>query len=83
MKKGDLARCSQGYLGLITSDEQKEVFYPDGSKGMAWIGIHVSKDRLGEPWSSRKPIKVHNLGDILSLAGIQDSCDFYSFCPQF
>ena len=55
--KGSLAVCSLGCLGLITEDEKKEVTYPDGTKGMAYVGIHLTDKiaPIGSPWSSRNP----------------------------
>jgi hypothetical protein len=34
--------------------------------GVAWLGVHLSKDKLGQPWSSRNPkiIGVPHFGDV-------------------
>jgi len=66
--KGLLAYCSKGSLGLITEDFPKQVEYPDGRKGFAFVGVHLT-DRIapiGSPWSSRTPQVV---GQIVSDAG--------------
>ena len=57
IRKGCIARCSLGLLGLVTSNKPELVTYPDGNKGMAWTGIHITNvvGLLGEPWSSRDP----------------------------
>jgi len=56
-KKGALAYCSLNCLGLITEDEPQEVTYPDGNKGIAYVGIHLTGQiaEIGSPWSSRTP----------------------------
>ena len=58
--RGKLALCSQGSLGLITENEPREVTYPDGSKGIAFVGIHMTDKiaPIGSPWSSRNPAIV-------------------------
>jgi hypothetical protein len=50
-----IAICSLGFLGLITSETKVEVSYFDGSRGLAWTGIHLGAENFGEPWSSREP----------------------------
>jgi hypothetical protein len=56
-RRGALAFCSRGALGIITSDGPMPVKYPDGSTGIAWVGNHLTNEagRLGAPWSSRRP----------------------------
>jgi len=61
-KKGAIAKCGWGTIGVIASDGLVEVTYPDGKKGMAWTGFHlqehVIKDHMihiGDPWSSKNP----------------------------
>jgi hypothetical protein len=51
---GDIALCSRGQLGIISSAVPRELIYSDGNKGIAWIGykLRVRKD---SPWSSREP----------------------------
>jgi len=51
LKRGDICTCSRGEIGILTQDEQKEVTYPDGTRAMAYVGIHLD----GSPWSSRHP----------------------------
>ena len=56
-KKGAIAVCSLGTLGVITKDGLQEVEYPDGNKGEVYVGVHLT-DKLtlpGERWSSRNP----------------------------
>lgn len=81
-KIGDIAICSVGCLGLITSDKPVEVTYNDGNKGFAYTGIqlccHTFKGKgkdankkfsvyPGDPWSSRKPKVV---GSILEFTDV-------------
>lgn len=56
-RKGAIAICSLGSIGLITSDEPQEVTYADGNKAVAWTGIHLTDKiaPIGSPWSSREP----------------------------
>ena len=65
-RRGAIAMCSRGYIGLITSAEPQEITYPDGNKGKAWLGIQLTNkppisanwDKphgVGTPWSSRTP----------------------------
>jgi hypothetical protein len=65
IKKGTIAICGIGCLGLITEDEPREIFYPDGNKSTAWVGIHLTDKacEIGEPWSSRNPIVVGHTDD--------------------
>jgi hypothetical protein len=59
-KKGSLALCSLNSLGLITSDAPQEIVYPDGKKGTAWVGIHLTDAvaPIGSAWCSRSPFVV-------------------------
>jgi hypothetical protein len=65
IRKGSLAICSMGTLGLITEEGTKLVFYPDKSDGYAYVGIHLT-DKIapvGSPWSSRNPRIVGHVED--------------------
>ena len=65
-KRGDIAYCGKGFLGLITSDTKKEVTYFDGSKAMAWTGIHLTNNpSIGSPWSAKNPEIVSNIEDVI------------------
>lgn len=66
--KNKLALCSRGQLGLITENEKQAVTMVDHSVHMAYVGIHLTDGpghRIGQPWSSRKPIVV---GELVSMA---------------
>ena len=59
-RKGVLAVCSQGHVGVITEDKPVPVTYDDGTEGVAWVGLHVLPLELfGTPWSSRSPRTYH------------------------
>lgn len=78
-RKGMLAVCSRGELGLILSEAPMYVFYkrcayhtddaptednphcPDCQSGLAWTGVHMVGEKMGQPWSSRNPIPVATL----------------------
>jgi len=61
IQKGDMAMCSQKQVGLVLSDKPEKVTYNDGTTGIAWTGIHLSKEKFGEPWSSRNPVFVASM----------------------
>jgi len=70
-KKGAIAICSRGCLGLITKDKPKKITYKDGNHGVAYIGIHIEegeKTTIGSPWSSRSPRVICHVED-LHLSG--------------
>jgi len=56
-RKGAIAICGLGTVGFITEDQPRDVIYPDGNKGRAWVGVHLSEKiaPLGSPWSSKRP----------------------------
>ncbi len=67
--KGCVGLCSKGSLGLITSDTRQEVTYGDGTKGMAFVGIHLTDKfrKVGDPWSSRDPRIVRTPAELSEL----------------
>jgi len=57
-KKGAIAKCKWGTIGVIASDGPVEVTYSNGDRGLAWIGFHLQEHdmiKIGDPWSSRHP----------------------------
>jgi hypothetical protein len=67
-RKGSLAVCGMGCLGLITEDAPQEVTYPAGNKGIAYVGIHLTAKMcsIGEPWSARHPFVVGHVDDLMT-----------------
>lgn len=65
-RKGSLAICSSGTLGVITEDKPKEVTYSDNNKGFAYVGIHLTDEicEIGDIWSSRNPKVIGHVDDI-------------------
>lgn len=63
-RKGAIAVCGAGHLGVITSDSKETVRYPDGETSTAWPGIHLAKDKLGSRWSSREPRIIGHVDDL-------------------
>ena len=51
-RKGAIAFCRRGYLGLIISDEPREVTYPDGNTGLSCLGIQLTNK---PPFSENYP----------------------------
>jgi hypothetical protein len=68
VRKGTLAICGIGCLGLITDDNPQEITYPDGNKSFAWVGIHLTDKvcSIGGKWLSRNPIVVGHIDDYLA-----------------
>ena len=66
IRKGTLAICGIGCLGLITEDEPQTICYDDGTKSMAWVGIHLTDKvcKIGDRWSSRIPIIVGHTDEL-------------------
>ena len=65
-KRGDIAICGIGTLGLITENGLKPLIYSNGNRGMAYLGVHLT-DRVapvGSQWSSRTPIIVGHVDNI-------------------
>lgn len=64
-RKGSIAFCGIGSLGLTTHDEPKEIEYPDGNKTISYIGIHLTDmfSNIGDKWSSRNPRVVGHVDD--------------------
>jgi len=65
-RKGDICICGIGSIGLITKDGVQEVEYPDGNKGQAYVGIHLTDkvSKVGNPWSSRSPRILCNVKNL-------------------
>ncbi len=62
-KRGALAICEAGTLGLITSNQVESITYLSVPVN-AWLGIHLTDtpvidgepwSKIGDPWSSRNP----------------------------
>lgn len=43
-KRGSIAVCSSGFVGLITNDNRQEITYKDGSTSFAYVGIQLFND---------------------------------------
>jgi hypothetical protein len=44
-KRGSIAVCSSGFVGLIIHDDKREITYDDGNKGFAYVGVQLFKDK--------------------------------------
>lgn len=80
-KKGAIALCSLGSLGIILSEKPVPVEYEDGTKSEAWTGIYLLDHNVkwqfgpkkgqeelikaGSPWSSKRPRVICYAEDIL------------------
>jgi hypothetical protein len=65
-RKGCIAICGIGCLGLITSEAPQKVGYLDGNTGIAWIGIHITDkvSPIGSMWTSRNPRIICHVEDL-------------------
>ena len=61
--KGDIAICHQGHIGLILEGP----FNVSDASGeyQIWRGIHLSDDKLGKNWLSKKPKVIGSMCNIL------------------
>lgn len=81
-RRGAIAYCSLGRLGLILCDEPQEITYHDGNKGVAWVGIQLTEgdvngvggdvgkvfhQKIGDPWSTRHPNVVGYIEDKVNI----------------
>lgn len=62
---GAIAYCSQGHLGLIMKVKGSPV------SGMMYYGIHLSKDKFGQPWESKHPQVVGNIHAVLPTLSLE------------
>lgn len=56
--RAHLAICSQGYVGLITSDAPVATPYSGDYQDVAWTGIHMTTKggkQIGDRWQSKNP----------------------------
>ena len=68
LQRGSIALCSRNQLGLVLSEGPVAVTYPCGTKAEAWTSIHLDPARLGEPWSSRDPLEVTRVENLVVMA---------------
>lgn len=81
-KRGAIAKCSLGRIGLITSESPVPVTYNDGNKGTSWVGIQLTdgevegvggdtgkiiKQKIGDVWMSREPKVICYIDDIIEF----------------
>ena len=66
-RRGSIAKCGKGTIGMITCDAPQEVTYADGNKGMAWVGVHLTEKigPIGSPWSSRNPEVIGHIEEFV------------------
>lgn len=68
-RRGALAYCSEGHLGLIIDDSPQPVLYANGETALAWHGVHLGGKFLGQLWSSRNPTVVGHIDDLQAMLG--------------
>jgi len=74
IKKGCIARCKAGMLGLVTSDEP-------GKDG--WVGIQLSPDKAGRKWTSTDPtIIARSIEDLLSATDTSVLMSLYDYLDE-
>ena len=60
-KRGDIALCSRGAKGLITSEEPELKRFQNGVEQLVWMGIYIEdfeEKRIGDPWYSQNPLVI-------------------------
>lgn len=58
LKRGDIALCSKGSKGIITSDEPELMRFQNGIERFVWKGIYAEDfgdHRIGDEWYSQDP----------------------------
>jgi hypothetical protein len=62
-KRGDLALCGRGSLGVILDRTKRKVMYGNGTESLAWMGFHLTNaiNGVGSIWSSRNPCIIGNV----------------------
>jgi hypothetical protein len=68
IKKGCVAKCSLGMLGLITSEEKVMTRYGK----LAWLGVQLSPDKAGNEWCSQNPTFVSESVENLTNQNISE-----------
>ena len=72
-RKGDIAVCSHGYIGLILKDASIPNTSPNGVvEAELWTGIHLTTKggkQIGAAWQSRRPTVLCSISDVLAAAG--------------
>lgn len=73
-RRGDIAVCAHGYIGLITCETPDIVVHPGGGVGVElWKGIHLTTKGgriIGALWQSRCPKVIGNVDDLASITSI-------------
>ncbi len=57
-KRADIALCSKGHKGLITSTEPELVRFQNGIERFVWKGIYIEDigdHKIGDEWYSQDP----------------------------
>lgn len=82
-RKGAIAYCSVGRLGLILNDSPEEFEFFNGDKAVVWKGIQLTKglggknkdypQEVGDFWCSTKPKVIGYIEDVISF--IEEYCN--------
>lgn len=57
-RRGDIALCSKGSKGIITSEETELMRFQNGIERFVWVGIYAEdfgKNKIGDKWYSQDP----------------------------
>lgn len=63
---GTIAKCRQGYLGIIS-----RVFTNSATGEKLYKGFHMQPDKLGEPWESKAPTYVTHVNALMKLDSLK------------
>lgn len=73
-KRGAIARCGMGRLGIILSFRPQRIQYSGGEWADVWTGVHIETETQKPVlWSSKKPEVIGYVSlDILDLLALPD-----------
>lgn len=76
IRRGAVAKCSVGRIGLITSDQPEKMVFFNGDEAMVWKGVQLTnglggknKDypqKVGDFWCSKNPEVLFYIEDMLN-----------------
>lgn len=71
-KRGDVAVCRHGYIGLITCDQPETERAGNDVGAEIWVGVQLTTKngrQVGGPWQSRQPTVLGTMAEVLAYAG--------------
>lgn len=90
IKKGDIAICGVGKVGMITDSEKQDVILRNGKLITTYVGVQLTNGmvdgvledvgqvfefEIGDSWSSKHPIVIGHIEDIVKDLLIKHEMD--------